>query len=53
MSPKCGISNNNTASSCALGMEENTAPNHVSQILGAPSLTELQNMTLTGTAHIL
>ena len=37
----------------ALGMVAKTAPNYVSQIPGAPSLTELQKITLMGTAHIL
>ena len=36
-----------------LCMVANTAPNYVSQIPGAPSLTELQKVTLMGTAHIL
>ena len=37
----------------ALGMMAKTAPNYVSQIPGAPSLTELQNITRMGIAHIL
>ena len=37
----------------ALGMVANTAPNYVSQISGAPALTGFQNITLTGTAHVL
>ena len=37
----------------ALGMVANTAPNYVLQISGARSLTELQNVTLMGTTHIL
>ena len=36
-----------------LCMVANTAPNYVLQIPGAPSLTELQKVTLMGTAHIL
>ena len=37
----------------ALGLVAKTAPDYVSQIPGAPSLTELQKITLIGTAHIL
>ena len=37
----------------ALGIMAKTAPNYVSQIPGAPSLNELQKITLMGTAHIL
>ena len=37
----------------ALGIVAKTAPNYVSQIPGAPTLTELQKITLMGTAHIL
>ena len=37
----------------ALGMVAKTAPNYVSQIPGAPPLTELQKIVLMGTAHIL
>ena len=37
----------------ALGMVVKTAPNYVFQIPGAPSLTELQKITLVGTAHIM
>ena len=37
----------------ALGIAGKTAPNYVSQIPGAPSLTELQRITIMGTAHIL
>ena len=37
----------------ALGIVAKTAPNYISQIPGAPSLTELQKITLMGTAHIL
>ena len=37
----------------ALGVMAKTAPNYVSQIPGAPSLTELQNITRMGIAHIL
>ena len=37
----------------ALGLLAKTAPDYVSQIPGAPSLTELQKITLIGTAHIL
>ena len=37
----------------ALGMVAKTAPNYVSQIPGAPSLTERQKITLMGTTgHI-
>ena len=36
-----------------LCMVAKTAPNYVSQIPGALSLTELQKVTLMGTAHIL
>ena len=36
----------------ALGMVAKTAPNYVSQIPGALPLTELQKITLTGTAHV-
>ena len=36
-----------------LGVVAKTAPNYVSQIPGAPSLTELQKITPMGTAHIL
>ena len=37
----------------ALGMVAKTAPNYVSQIPGAPSLTERQKITLIGTTgHI-
>ena len=32
-----------------LGMVTKTAPNNVSQIPGAPSLTEIQKITLMGT----
>ena len=38
------------ASSC---LKPETAPNYFSRIPGAPSLTELRNLTLMGTAHIL
>ena len=37
----------------ALSMVAKPAPNYVSQIPRAPSLTELQKTTLMGTAHIL
>ena len=37
----------------ALGLVAKTAPEYVSQIPGAPSLTDLQKITLIGTAHIL
>ena len=37
----------------ALGIVAKTTPNYVSQIPGAPSLTELQKITLMGTTHIL
>ena len=37
----------------ALGMVAKTASNYVSQIPGDPSLTELQKITLMGTAHIM
>ena len=37
----------------ALDMAAKTAPNYVSQIPGAPYSTELQKITLMGTAHIL
>ena len=37
----------------ALGIMARTVPNYVSQIPGAPSLTELQKIILIGTAHIL
>ena len=37
----------------ALGMVTNTAPNYILQIPGSRSLTELQKVTLIGTAHIL
>ena len=37
----------------ALDMVAKTAPNYVSQIPGALSLTELQNITPMGTTHIL
>ena len=37
----------------ALGMVTKAAPNHVSQIPGAASLTELQKITFMGTARIL
>ena len=37
----------------ALGMVAKTALNYVSQISEAPSLIELQKITLMGTAHIL
>ena len=37
----------------ALGIVAKTASDYVSQIPGAPSLTELQKITLMGTAHIL
>ena len=36
-----------------LSIVAETAPNYVSQIPGGPSLTELQKITLMGTAHIL
>ena len=37
----------------ALGIVAKTAPNYVSQTPGALPLTELQKITLMGTAHIL
>ena len=37
----------------ALGIVAKTAPNYFSEIPGAPYLTELQKITLMGTAHIL
>ena len=37
----------------ALGIVTKPAPKYVLQIPGAPSLTELQKITLIGTAHIL
>ena len=37
----------------ALGIVAKTAPNYVLLIPGAPSLTELQKITLMGTTHIL
>ena len=37
----------------SLGIAAKATPNYVSQIPGAPSLTELQKITLMGTAHIL
>ena len=37
----------------ALGMVVKIVSNYISQIPGAPYLTELQNITLMGTAHIL
>ena len=37
----------------ALSMVAKTAPNYVSQIPGALSLTELQKITLMDTAHIM
>ena len=37
----------------ALGIVAKIAPNYVLQIPGTPSLTELQKITLMGTAHIL
>ena len=37
----------------ALGIVAKFAPNYVPQIPGAPSLTELQKITIMGTAHIL
>ena len=37
----------------ALGIVAKTAPNYVSQIPGAPSLTELQKITVMATAHVL
>ena len=36
-----------------LGIATKATPNYVSEIPGAPSLTELRNKTLMGTAHIL
>ena len=36
-----------------LCMVAKTAPNYLSQIPGVPYLTELQKVTLMGTAHIL
>ena len=36
-----------------LGIVAKTAPNYVSQIPGALSLTEFQKITLMSTAHIL
>ena len=41
------------AAIAALGMVAKTAPNYVSQIPGAPSLTELPKITLMGTLHTL
>ena len=37
----------------ALGMVAKTAPDYVSQTPEVPSLTELQKITLMGTAHVL
>ena len=37
----------------ALGMMPKTAASYISQIPGAPSLTELQKITLVGSTHIL
>ena len=37
----------------ALHILVKTAPNYISQIPGVPSLTELQKITLMGTADIL
>ena len=37
----------------ALGIVAKTAPNYVSQIPGAPPLTEILKITLMGTAFIL
>ena len=37
----------------ALGMVVKIVSNYISQIPGAPYLTELQNITLMGAAHIL
>ena len=42
-----------TSSYWGIGYRGKTAPNYISQIPGAPSLTELQKITLMGTAHIL
>ena len=48
-----GASRNKNAVIGALGMVGKSASNYVLQIPGAPSLTEIQEITLMGTPHIL